>query len=292
MDERMNRCPTCHRPLDWRAPVPTSRQDISEALAVLADAAELLPDAVLAFELRKLSERMDPQTAEAVLIRAGLDPHFGRVRNPDGSTLPSEKRRSGRTSRMLAEAVALLWRGVDIELTANDPRASDNLVRQASDLAAAAELGSLIHGIVEPHRRRRWAPERVEFVDHHERARARPDLPARDPWDHETGWSEAWEARASRPWPAEVPRPRYGNLDLVPVPFRDRDGSIRNIRWLRPPFAPEHSLARLRPFPSPVWTEDALPSPDEMMADRVVYRLCRESNPMGDPDGVVWYEET
>lgn len=141
---------------------PMSLQEIKDAMEVLGDAAEEAGKPTWAAAIRRLAQGGGaPLGAYDILKRAGFDPNRG----------PTERRRGGRTLWMIAEAVALASRGVDIELTGHSPHCSLDLAQQAADLARRAGMEQVAERLFYEGRMRRWAPERIEFVDHFARDR-------------------------------------------------------------------------------------------------------------------------
>lgn len=143
-----------------------SLQEIRDSLQVIGDAAEEAGFSSLASSIRRLSSGHGESgiTAGDVLLRAGLS-----------SSPPGGGRRSGRTTWMLAEAVAAHVRGCPVEITAHSNRYERELVMQAHRLALAAGFPDAARDILERAERHSWEPERLEFVDHYAREQSARD---------------------------------------------------------------------------------------------------------------------
>ena len=145
-------------------PKPTANE-IAQSLSVLADAAEEIGFPIWAEGIRGIAKR---ESRPAVLTAEEV---VRRLKGP-GFMPPSEfetGRQSGRTTWMLAEAIALLERDCPIELTGSDRAHEHNLVMQAlhmAEICGAERALMRLKGMRD--RGRAWeVGERIGFVDHY-----------------------------------------------------------------------------------------------------------------------------
>lgn len=146
-------------------PPRLSLEELTQHLQVLADAAMELGLEHMAAVLNGLAGRPVPPellTAEHVMVMNGL---------PTERPVGISGHRSGRTTWMLAELVALMGRQVPVELTGHDPRYEQNLVHQAVSMAERAGVppGNIREFLVAARTYWRGMGAHLEFEDHYSR---------------------------------------------------------------------------------------------------------------------------
>lgn len=153
--------------IDYAMQPTLSAVELAQHIHVLADAAELGKRPAVGAALRALAGGHLPYglTADEVLIRNGLNPTYSQEHVGD-------ERRSGRTTRMLAEVVALWSREVFTEITGHDRKYTHTLLQQAVHMAQVAGLPPTLTDRMaktQEQRLQAYREPHPELVDHYRR---------------------------------------------------------------------------------------------------------------------------